>query len=37
MIWDSILGTLSLISQKFKKLKEEESLPFDPTDSASSL
>ena len=25
------------ISQKFKKLKEEESLPFSPTDSADSL
>ena len=36
MVWDLIWGTYVkfLTSQKLKKLKEEESLPFGPTGSA---
>ena len=39
IIWDLIWGTslYDFISQKIKKLKEEESLPFVPTSSADSL
>ena len=36
-IWDLILGTLSFISQKVKKLKEEDNQPFGPTGSPNSL
>ena len=39
MVWDLIWGMYIkfFVIQKFKKLQEEESLPFGPTGSADSL